>query len=386
MELKMTIPTKFRRALAAMLTTLTLLIACGAAWADNEFYYNIGYSMDNNYWTHTPGDYHASPYESNAQILDVIWEERGFCTYTDYPYEINTIKHSQCLAAGLSGMEYPFIPYIQSKEAVTDIVSGIEIICDIIPDYINELSDAIILEVATSSAFGEEAKKYRPIITRTQYDSRIKVLFNIQFPSHLKYYKINFDIKSHKQNWFKVLQIRFALPESTLTQPVYSDKNIGPDSYEVTISDYNADFKLHVMWGKYNESGERLEYFYDGIEPTSEDAQNETDIITDLSKSWQNDVGQTYTHTFAPTGTDYYILRAKNVNKNDPYHQSNDIVKIIKNDGIITGIDGVNPDVAITGTEDNVRWFNLQGSPVAQPEGHGIFIRVCNGKSSKVLL
>lgn len=140
------------------------------------------------------------------------------------------------------------------------------------------------------------------------------------------------------------------------------------------------------MWGKYNESGERLEYFYDGTEPTSEDVQNETDVITNLSKTWQNDVGQTYTHTFAPTGTDFYILRAKSVNKNDPYHQSNDIVKIIKNDGIITGIDGVNPDVASAETEGNVRWFNLQGSPVAQPEGHGIFIRVCNGKPSKVLL
>ena len=50
-----------------------------------------------------------------------------------------------------------------------------------------------------------------------------------------------------------------------------------------------------------------------------------------------------------------------------------------------SGVDGVTADAA-AGDEPSVCWYNLHGVRVATPEHPGVYVRVCAGRTEKVVV
>lgn len=214
------------------------------------------------------------------------------------------------------------------------------------------------------------------------------IAFNIPNPQPNRYYRIDLALErsGKTEGWFYLKQLQFALPESTNNLPDFSyvdDPASG--KYTVNLSASN-DRELHVMWGKYNSVGEPLGNCFDENSSLMAVPERAADIIKDPSKAWANKVKSPYTKTFDVSSKfgDYYVLRAKTRLKDDPKDQSNEIIKVISKSGIVTGIDNI-VDSSTVQPDGEEQWFNMQGMRISRPEAPGIYVRVRDGKSSKIM-
>lgn len=106
-------------------------------------------------------------------------------------------------------------------------------------------------------------------------------------------------------------------------------------------------------------------------------APKRTQDVVDGEKIWTNHETHNVTYKLPANR----MLTVKAVSADGKKH-SEALVFGVTNDGdLVTGID----DIVVDGGEGAVRYFNLQGVEVKNP-ANGIFIRVANGKTSKVAL
>lgn len=216
----------------------------------------------------------------------------------------------------------------------------------------------------------------------------VDIIFRIPNPSPDMFYKIDFGLGVYSKNkWFDLKELRFALPESTKDLPDFSYvDNPASGKYTVNLS-ASEGRELHVMWGKYNSLNEPLGNCFEENSSLMSGPERAADIIKDPSKAWANKVESPYSKTFdvsSPFG-EYYVLRAKTRRNGYPTDQSNEIIKVISKSGIVTGIDSIVDDSNVQpGGEE--QWFNMQGVRISRPETPGIYVRVRDGKSSKIML
>lgn len=216
----------------------------------------------------------------------------------------------------------------------------------------------------------------------------VDIIFRIPNPSPDMFYKIDFGLGVYSKNkWFDLKELRFALPESTKDLPDFSYvDNPASGKYTVNLS-ASEGRELHVMWGKYNSLNEPLGNCFEENSSLMSGPERAADIIKDPSKAWANKVESPYSKTFdvsSPSGV-YYVLRAKTRRNGYPTDQSNEIIKVISKSGIVTGIDNIVDDSNVE-SDGEEQWFNMQGVRISRPEAPGIYVRVRDGKSSKIML
>ena len=215
------------------------------------------------------------------------------------------------------------------------------------------------------------------------------IIFNVPNPMPDMYYRIDLALErsGKTEGWFYLKELQFALPESTKDLPDFSYvDNPASGKYTVNLSAPEGR-ELHVMWGKYNSLNEPLGNCFEENSSLMSGPERVSDIIKDPSKAWANKVESPYTKTFdvsSPYG-EYYVLRAKTRGEDDPKDQSNEIIKVISKSGIVTGIDSIVDDSNVE-SDGEEQWFNMQGVRISRPEVPGIYVRVRDGKSSKIML
>lgn len=201
------------------------------------------------------------------------------------------------------------------------------------------------------------------------------------------YYRINLSLDeiNNKTGWFYLKELRFALPESTKDLPDFSYvDNPASGKYTVNLS-ASEGRELHVMWGKYNSLNEPSGNCFEENSSLMSGPERAADIIKDPSKAWANKVESPYSKTFDVPSGEYYVLRAKTRRNGYPTDQSNEIIKVISKSGIVTGIDNIVDDSNVE-SDGEEQWFNMQGVRISRPEAPGIYVRVRDGKSSKIML
>ena len=85
---------------------------------------------------------------------------------------------------------------------------------------------------------------------------------------------------------------------------------------------------------------------------------------------------KTNTFTFPTDGVSHYVDML--LYNGDEYDAANRIDLRVKVSKATSGVDSIE-------SASDVRYYNLQGAEVANPES-GIYVKVCNGKTSKVVV
>ena len=317
-------------------------------------------------------------------MLGVKWELYGLA----FGYHDKNRTSIDFLVGGVLKLQTK--PYLQTVDKVQAPVSGILLKSNVtIREYWDLLSSVeLTMSPNKDMTNGITIKAVTPTSITSTDNKDQNIVIQIPDPLPDMYYRINFVLEyNNKANWYELTQLQFALPESTKDLPDFSyvdDPASG--KYTVNLSASN-DRELHVMWGKYNSLDEPMGNCFEENSSLMAGPERTADIIKDPSKAWANKVESPYTKTFDVSSKfgDYYVLRAKTRLKKDPKDQSNEIIKVISKSGIVTGIDDVvdNSTVQPDGEE---QWFNMQGMRISRPEAPGIYVRVRNGKSSKIML
>lgn len=367
-----------------MAATLLLLSAPNAVKAEDTsvFYYNEKYKMNEDYWQteRTNTNWHKEPVTSISPIVGVNWKVCQFAfqhknNYTKIEYLLGGPK----LAATT--------PWLQTADKITVPVSGIAMNIEVNNNNDWELVKSALLTISPNSDMTDGTSIAAEIPSRYTYTGMI--IFNIPNPMPDMYYRIDLALErsGKTEGWFYLKELQFALPESTKDLPDFSYvDNPASGKYTVNLSAPEGR-ELHVMWGKYNSLNEPLGNCFEENSSLMSGPERVSDIIKDPSKAWANKVESPYTKTFdvsSPYG-EYYVLRAKTRSENIPTDQSNEIIKVISKSGIVTGIDNIVDDSNVE-SDGEEQWFNMQGVRISRPEAPGIYVRVRDGKSSKIML
>lgn len=359
-----------------MAVTLLLLSAPHSVKAEETpvFYYNELYKMNQLYWPGNNGNFYATPVTSLQPIIGVNWEVYQFAL---------PVQQGSFLTGGAG---IGTTPYLKTKTKVSQPISGILLRYDIDKSSCREKIEYISLTVSPNEDMSDGVT-----ITADVPEvlvQNVDIIFRIPNPSPDMFYKIDFGLGVYSKNkWFDLKELRFALPESTKDLPDFSYvDNPASGKYTVNLS-ASEGRELHVMWGKYNSLNEPLGNCFEENSSLMSGPERAADIIKDPSKAWANKVESPYSKTFdvsSPFG-EYYVLRAKTRRNGYPTDQSNEIIKVISKSGIVTGIDSIVDDSNVQpGGEE--QWFNMQGVRISRPETPGIYVRVRDGKSSKIML
>lgn len=367
-----------------MAATLLLLSAPHSANAQDTppFYYNEKYKMDELYWPlgTTNTDWHANPILSVNPIVEVNWEvcQLAFMHNASYT-KIDYLRGGPKFASTT--------PWLQTKDKISVPVSGIAMNIEVANNNDWGLVKSALLTVSPNNDMTEGSSIKAEIPSNYTYTGVIA--FNIPNPKPDMYYRIDLvlDKSGVREGWFHLKELQFALPESTKDLPDFSYVN-DPASGKYTVNlSASEDRELHVMWGKYNSLNEPSGNCFEENSSLMAGPTRVSDIIKDPSKAWANKVESPYSKTFdvsSPFG-EYYVLRAKTRSNGNPTDQSNEIIKVISKSGIVTGIDGIVDD-SIVIPDGEEQWFNMQGVRISRPETPGIYVRVRDGKSSKIVL
>lgn len=359
-----------------MAATLLLLSAPHSVKAEETpvFYYNELYKMNQLYWPGNNGNFYATPVTSLQPIIGVNWEVYQFAL---------PVQQGSFLTGGAG---IGTTPYLKTKTKVSQPISGILLRYDIDKSSCREKIEYISLTVSPNEDMSDGVT-FTADVPEVLVQN-VDIIFRIPNPSPDMFYKIDFGLGVYSKNkWFDLKELRFALPESTKDLPDFSYvDNPASGKYTVNLS-ASEGRELHVMWGKYNSLNEPLGNCFEENSSLMSGLERAADIIKDPSKAWANKVESPYSKTFdvsSPFG-EYYVLRAKTRRNGYPTDQSNEIIKVISKSGIVTGIDSIVDDNNVQpGGEE--QWYNMQGVRISRPETPGIYVRVRDGKSSKIML
>lgn len=359
-----------------MAATLLLLSAPHSVKAEETpvFYYNELYKMNQLYWPGNNGNFYTTPVTSLQPIIGVNWEVYQFAL---------PVQQGSFLTGGAG---IGTTPYLKTKTKVSQPISGILLRYDIDKSSCRKKIEYISLTVSPNEDMSDGVT-----ITADVPEvlvQNVDIIFRIPNPSPDMFYKIDFGLGVYSKNkWFDLKELRFALPESTKDLPDFSYvDNPASGKYTVNLS-ASEGRELHVMWGKYNSLNEPLGNCFEENSSLMSGPERAADIIKDPSKAWANKVESPYSKTFdvsSPSG-EYYVLRAKTRRNGYPTDQSNEIIKVISKSGIVTGIDNIVDDSNVE-SDGEEQWFNMQGVRISRPEAPGIYVRVRDGKSSKIML
>lgn len=367
-----------------MAATLLLLSAPHSVKAEETpvFYYNELYKMNEDYWQleSSSKNWHPNPATSINPIVGVNWKVCQFAfQHNSQLTEIKYLLGGPKLAATT--------PWLQTADKITVPVSGIAMNIEVNNNNDWELVKSALLTISPNSDMTDGTSIAAEIPSTYTYTGMI--IFNIPNPQPDRYYRIDLVLErsGKTEGWFYLKELQFALPESTKDLPDFSYvDNPASGKYTVNLS-ASEGRELHVMWGKYNSLNEPMGNCFEENPLLMSGPERVSDIIKDPSKAWANKVESPYTKTFdvsSPYG-EYYVLRAKTRSENIPTDQSNEIIKVISKSGIVTGIDNIVDDSNVE-SDGEEQWFNMQGVRISRPEAPGIYVRVRDGKSSKIML
>ena len=374
------------RIISVTMAATLLLLSAPHVFAIEDppvFFYNEAYPMNEKYWQIESGTqgYHGIPVTSKENMLGIKWELYGLA----YNYPDN--GNRDCIYNLLGGAGVATKPYLKTIDKVAMPVSGLAVICSVDNrDYWANVK-SISLTVSPNKDMSDGITNEATI--PTDFVNDYVVVLDVSNPCPDMYYRINLSLDkiNNKTGWFYLKELRFALPESTKDLPDFSYvDNPASGKYTVNLS-ASEGRELHVMWGKYNSLNEPLGNCFEENSSLMSGPERAADIIKDPSKAWANKVESPYSKTFdvsSPFG-EYYVLRAKTRRNGYPTDQSNEIIKVISKSGIVTGIDSIVDDSNVQpGGEE--QWFNMQGVRISRPETPGIYVRVRDGKSGKIML
>lgn len=373
------------RIISVTMAATLLLLSAPHAFAIEDppvFFYNELYKMNEDYWQleSSSKNWHPNPATSINPIVGVNWKVCQFAfQHNSQLTEIKYLLGGPKLAATT--------PWLQTADKITVPVAGIAMNIDVNNNNDWELVKSALLTISPNSDMTDGTSIEAEIPSTYTYTGMI--IFNIPDPMPDMYYRIDLALErsGKTEGWFYLKELRFALPESTKDLPDFSYvDNPASGKYTVNLS-ASEGRELHVMWGKYNSLNEPMGNCFEENSSLMSGPERAADIIKDPSKAWANKEESPYSKTFdvsSPFG-EYYVLRAKTRRNGDPTDQSNEIVKVISKSGIVTGIDDIvdNSNVQPDGED---QWFNMQGMRISRPETPGIYVRVRDGKSSKIML
>lgn len=373
------------RIISVTMAATLLLLSAPHAFAIEDppvFFYNELYKMNEDYWQleSSSKNWHPNPATSINPIVGVNWEVCQFAfQHNSQLTEIKYLLGGPKLAATT--------PWLQTADKITVPVAGIAMNIDVNNNNDWELVKSALLTISPNSDMTDGTSIEAEIPSTYTYTGMI--IFNIPNPMPDMYYRIDLALErsGKTEGWFYLKELQFALPESTKDLPDFSYvDNPASGKYTVNLSAPEGR-ELHVMWGKYNSLNEPLGNCFEENSSLMSGPERVSDIIKDPSKAWANKVESPYTKTFdvsSPYG-EYYVLRAKTRGEDDPKDQSNEIIKVISKSGIVTGIDSIVDDSNVE-SDGEEQWFNMQGVRISRPEVPGIYVRVRDGKSSKIML
>ena len=373
------------RIISVTMSATLLLLSAPHAFAIEDppvFFYNELYKMNEDYWQleSSSKNWHPNPATSINPIVGVNWEVCQFAfQHNSQLTEIKYLLGGPKLAATT--------PWLQTADKITVPVAGIAMNIDVNNNNDWELVKSALLTISPNSDMTDGTSIEAEIPSTYTYTGMI--IFNIPNPMPDMYYRIDLALErsGKTEGWFYLKELQFALPESTKDLPDFSYvDNPASGKYTVNLSAPEGR-ELHVMWGKYNSLNEPLGNCFEENSSLMSGPERVSDIIKDPSKAWANKVESPYTKTFdvsSPYG-EYYVLRAKTRGEDDPKDQSNEIIKVISKSGIVTGIDSIVDDSNVE-SDGEEQWFNMQGVRISRPEVPGIYVRVRDGKSSKIML
>lgn len=373
------------RIISVTMAATLLLLSAPHAFAIEDppvFFYNELYKMNEDYWQleSSSKNWHPNPATSINPIVGVNWKVCQFAfQHNSQLTEITYLLGGPKLAATT--------PWLQTADKITVPVAGIAMNIDVNNNNDWELVKSALLTISPNSDMTDGTSIEAEIPSTYTYTGMI--IFNIPNPMPDMYYRIDLALErsGKTEGWFYLKELQFALPESTKDLPDFSYvDNPASGKYTVNLSAPEGR-ELHVMWGKYNSLNEPLGNCFEENSSLMSGPERVSDIIKDPSKAWANKVESPYTKTFdvsSPYG-EYYVLRAKTRGEDDPKDQSNEIIKVISKSGIVTGIDSIVDDSNVE-SDGEEQWFNMQGVRISRPEAPGIYVRVRDGKSSKIML
>lgn len=373
------------RIISVTMAATLLLLSAPHAFAIEDppvFFYNELYKMNEDYWQleSSSKNWHPNPATSINPIVGVNWKVCQFAfQHNRQLTEIKYLLGGPKLAATT--------PWLQTADKITVPVAGIAMNIDVNNNNDWELVKSALLTISPNSDMTDGTSIEAEIPSTYTYTGMI--IFNIPNPMPDMYYRIDLALErsGKTEGWFYLKELQFALPESTKDLPDFSYvDNPASGKYTVNLSAPEGR-ELHVMWGKYNSLNEPLGNCFEENSSLMSGPERVSDIIKDPSKAWANKVESPYTKTFdvsSPYG-EYYVLRAKTRGEDDPKDQSNEIIKVISKSGIVTGIDSIVDDSNVE-SDGEEQWFNMQGVRISRPETPGIYVRVRDGKSSKIVL
>ena len=209
-------------------------------------------------------------------------------------------------------------------------------------------------------------------------------VFNIPDPKPNMFYKVEFDSSptayigftgtNRKKWWINVNSLSFyrQLSPTPLINKIYNADN-KIDHIEV-LSEIGD---LHLLVNEYDLDGNHIR---EVIGPNVPTQNAPAKAAPEYPADWTNQVAEANTayNVNLPTDPNRMILiRAKSVN--DGIH-STETSTIFTDAGIETGISSISTD-----TYDNTTiYYNMQGIRVERPSDSGLYLRVQNGKTTKI--
>ena len=260
------------------------------------------------------------------------------------------------------------VPAVATLTNVTPIPQKIGLVSAYIfyedyPEYIN----SIVLRTSTTSDFAQ----YNDIEIPTPSANSSFWNFYIPEPAENLYYQLRIDFKAFQSNWIRVSVVNFYAPDELKVPEMSSSAD-----YDGSYSIVSHSGELHLIASEYTADGT---FVGNVIEPST--ATEPGVIIADDDTSWRNKVAEIDEEyrIYPPETTGNYItVRAKSV---DGERQSEELVESINYDGQMSALTSIASDKGANGAT----WYNLQGMKVEHP-GHGVYIRVEDGKAAKVVL
>lgn len=198
--------------------------------------------------------------------------------------------------------------------------------------------------------------------------------FILDSPIADMYYSLNYDIEKSKEALIAISRIDFyrQLSPIPLINKIYNADN-KIDHIEV-LSEIGD---LHLLVNEYDLDGNHIR---EVIGPNAPTQNAPAKAAPEYPADWTNQVAEANTAYIVNLPTDpnrMILIRAKSVN--DGIH-STETSTIFTDAGIETGISSISTD-----TYDNTPvYYNMQGIRVERPSAPGLYLRVQNGKTTKI--
>lgn len=197
--------------------------------------------------------------------------------------------------------------------------------------------------------------------------------FILDNPESDMYYSLNYDIAKSKEALIAISRIDFyrQLSPTPLINKIYNADN-KIDHIEV-LSEIGD---LHLLVNEYDLDGNHIR---EVIGPNTHTQNAPAKAAPEYPENWTNHVAEANTAYVVNLPTDsnrMILIRAKSLN--DGIH-STETSTIFTDAGIETGISPISTD-----TDNTPIYYNMQGIRVDHPAAPGLYLRIQNGKTTKI--